>query len=127
MSEGQKSGPNVAGILGGIAALITAVGGIYIALQGDDTTSSSEQPEGETSTPYIETRERFDPSPFDGNLTGKTGVNFDQCKQRCLDDGRCKSLYWVPANSGSCWTKSLVSNGEYKNYERGIGGIKREE
>ena len=117
MSEGQKSGPNVAGILGGIAALITAVGGIYIALQGVEP----------TSTPSIVRKERFDPSPFDGNLEDATNITFDQCKELCVDDGRCKSLYWVPANNGSCWTKSSVSNGEYKNYEEGIGGIKREE
>ncbi|NES84841.1 MAG: hypothetical protein F6K10_27425 [Moorea sp. SIO2B7] len=116
--EGKGKGGRT---LAGIAAVIAAIGGIYATHLAHLNNQSTK-----IETLYIEERAQFDPSPYDGNITSQTGISLVQCKQLCLDDANCKSLYWVPANDGSCWTKSLVVNGKYKNGEPGVGGIKRQ-
>ncbi len=75
MSEEKKS--SLAGILGGIAAIITAFGGIYVAMQPSRNTPPEDKPKPDLPiSPASLAPKRFDSPRVDGSRLDSTTWDF---------------------------------------------------
>ena len=107
---------NLAGILGGIAAIITAAGSIYVGtIQHNSNNIENPKDTNILQNPII--NHGFD-SP--GNdLKGDNKLSYEECLSYCKGNHSCIAFYFV-RGTGSCFLKERVGVLVKKDFEKGV-------
>jgi hypothetical protein len=85
------------GILTGLAALVAAVGGLYLAVH---------KPDPEPKPPVMSVLE-YDTNRAGSDLKKIAVADIDDCLKRCITNEQCRAISFLEA-SKTCWLKGEV-------------------